>query len=65
VLFGLAHAGQGVKGVLATAAMGLLFGWLYVASGTLLLPMVLHALVDLRALAVAYLARSERGGVGG
>ena len=55
----------GLSTPLALAASSVLFGWLYVASGTLLLPMVLHALVDLRALAAAYLARGARGGVGG
>jgi membrane protease YdiL (CAAX protease family) len=58
-VFGLAHAGQGVRGVLATAMVGLLLGGLFLASGSLLLPILLHTLIDLRALAVAHLARRE------
>ncbi len=59
VVFGLAHAGQGVRGMLATAMVGLLLGGLFLASGSLLLPVLLHTLIDLRALAVAHLARRE------
>lgn len=58
-VFGLAHAGQGAKGMLLTGVVGLLLGGLFLASGSLLLPMVLHTLIDLRALAVAHLARRE------
>jgi uncharacterized protein len=47
-LFGLAHAYQGVTGVLATAFAGLFFCVLYVVTGSLLVPILLHALVDLR-----------------
>ena len=61
LLFGLAHAGQGPKGMLGTAVLGLFFGWLYLASGSLLLPMVLHTLVDLRALALARLRMGKAG----
>lgn len=58
-VFGVAHAGQGVRGMLATAVLGLLLGGLFLASGSLLLPILLHTLIDLRALAVAHLARRE------
>ena len=47
--FGWAHLYQGWTGVLATAVLGGLFAWLYWATGSLLLPMLLHVLVDLRA----------------
>jgi uncharacterized protein len=50
VAFGLGHAYQGVAGVVVTGLLGLAFAVLYVASGSLLLPIVLHALVDLRIL---------------
>ena len=48
LLFGLAHYYQGVPGVLVTSILGLFFCGLYVGSGTLLVPIVLHTLVDLR-----------------
>lgn len=57
--FGVAHAGQGAKGMLLTGVLGLLMGGLFLASGSLLLPILLHTLIDLRALAVAHLARRE------
>jgi membrane protease YdiL (CAAX protease family) len=47
--FGWAHLYQGWTGVLATAVLGGLFAWLYWATGSLLWPMLLHVLVDLRA----------------
>jgi membrane protease YdiL (CAAX protease family) len=59
VAFGVAHAGQGVRGMLLTGVLGLLLGGLYLASGSLLLPILLHTLIDLRALAAAHLARRE------
>ena len=48
VLFGLAHSYQGPLGVLSATLAGVLMCVLYVASGTLLVPMALHALIDLR-----------------
>lgn len=47
-LFGLCHLYQGPFGVLGAAAAGLILTALYIATGTLLAPIVLHALIDLR-----------------
>ncbi|RFU22605.1 CPBP family intramembrane glutamic endopeptidase [Geodermatophilus marinus] len=52
VAFGLAHAYQGVAGVVTTGVLGGVFAWLYVDTGSLLLPVLLHVLVDLRFLLV-------------
>lgn len=52
MVFGLAHAYQGVRGIFVTGAVGLLFGALYWASGSVWPGIVLHALMDLRVLAV-------------
>lgn len=49
-LFGLAHAYQGVSGVLGTAAIGVALGATYALTGSLLIPVVLHAAIDLRVL---------------
>lgn len=48
VLFGMCHVYQGVTGVVATTLAGALLCTLYVATGTLLVPIVLHSLIDLR-----------------
>jgi membrane protease YdiL (CAAX protease family) len=48
-LFGLAHTYQGMDGVVRTGLVGFGFALLYVATGSLLLPIVLHFLVDLMA----------------
>lgn len=50
VAFGLAHVYQGPAGVLATTMLGAVFAALALATQSLLLPVVLHTLVDLRAL---------------
>jgi uncharacterized protein len=50
--FGLAHAYQGVGGVLLTGTLGGVFAALYLGTGSLLLPVLLHAVVDLRFLLV-------------
>lgn len=46
--FGLAHAYQRTTGVILTALAGAFFCALYVATGSLLVPIVLHILVDAR-----------------
>lgn len=48
MLFGLVHYYQGLPGILVTGFLGLALCGLYVASGTLLVPIVVHALIDLR-----------------
>ena len=45
--FGLAHAYQGVTNIAKTALVGAAFAALFVLSGSLWLPMLLHALVDI------------------
>lgn len=53
VLFGIVHAYQGPKGILRTGFVGLLFAGLYVLTGSLWLPILLHALVDLMTIPIA------------
>ncbi|MGY1697938.1 MULTISPECIES: CPBP family intramembrane glutamic endopeptidase [unclassified Geodermatophilus] len=52
VAFGLAHAYQGLPGIVLTGALGAVFAALYLQTGSLLLPVLLHAAVDLRFLLV-------------
>lgn len=60
-LFGLAHTYQGIAGVLRTALVGAFFALLFVATGSLLLPIVLHVLVD-RVAGIETMARPAGGG---
>jgi membrane protease YdiL (CAAX protease family) len=46
VLFGLAHAYQGLASLPKLCAAGLLLSGLFLLSGSLWLPMVLHVIVD-------------------
>lgn len=50
VAFGLAHFYQGAGGVVVTSVLGAILTFLYIGTGTLLVPMVVHALIDLRIL---------------
>ena len=47
VIFGMGHLYQGFTGVLKTTAVGLVMALLAVFSGSLLMPIVLHAVIDL------------------
>jgi len=50
VLFGINHGYQGWRGIIATAVLALAFTALFFITGTLLIPIVVHALIDLRIL---------------
>jgi membrane protease YdiL (CAAX protease family) len=50
--FGLAHAYQGWAGVVTTGLLGAVMAALYLQTGSLLLPVLLHTAIDLRFLLV-------------
>lgn len=50
VLFGIGHVYQRLFGVLGTGVVGLAFGLLYFFTGSIFVPMIVHALFDLRLL---------------
>lgn len=50
LLFGLLHVYQGPLGVVFSIVLGALFVLLYVVTGSILVPIVVHALVDLRSM---------------
>lgn len=58
LIFGLCHIYQGVLAVLTTGAFGAAMAILYLFSGSLILPIIVHALLDLR---VLLLYRPDRG----
>src|SRR5665213_1588336 len=47
-MFGVAHAYQGRVGTVLTGVLGFVFSLFYIGTGSLLLSMILHALLDLR-----------------
>lgn len=59
VVFGLGHLYQGRIGVLMTGGAGALFTWLTLASGSLIPAILIHALIDLRILALRELPEPE------
>ena len=52
VIFGAPHLYQGVAGAISAAILGFIFSAILLMTGTLLVPMVLHALIDLRILLI-------------
>ena len=50
VVFGFAHMYQGAKGIVGTGLLGLVFSAIFIISGNLLLPMIIHFLIDVRVL---------------
>ena len=52
LVFGVGHGYQGLKGVVTTTLLGAIFGSLYYFTGSILLCMLLHFLVDVRILAL-------------
>ncbi|SDD62288.1 CAAX protease self-immunity [Sanguibacter gelidistatuariae] len=59
VLFGAAHWYQGRAGMLATGVAGAALTMLYLGTGSLLVPIILHTLMDLRALLLPAGARAQ------
>lgn len=47
--FGAAHFYQGVKGVIKTVLLGILFGFLYISTDSLFVCMAVHFLFDISA----------------
>lgn len=56
LVFGLAHLYQGVAGLVGTSLLGFLFCILFLGSGSLLLPIIMHTIGDLRVLFLLRLA---------
>ena len=56
VIFGMLHLYQGPLGILFATLLGLVFAALYVLTGSIVAPIVLHALVDLRSLVLIPIA---------
>lgn len=52
VMFGIGHLYQGALGAVQTAVLGFVFGAMFIVTGNLLLPMFVHAVLDLRVLAM-------------
>jgi len=60
--FGLMHVYQGWRGVLVTGLVGFALSALYLSSRSLLMPMLLHVLVDLRGLVAVPVSTGVGGG---
>ena len=54
LVFGIGHAYQGWGGIASTTVSGLIFGTLYVMSGSLLLPAVVHSAGNLQGVLILW-----------
>ncbi|HEX3541164.1 MAG TPA: CPBP family intramembrane glutamic endopeptidase, partial [Acidimicrobiales bacterium] len=63
--FGLGHLYQGARGVILTGLVGAYLAWLVLSTGSLLPAMVIHALLDLRILALPDLREPAPAATGG
>jgi membrane protease YdiL (CAAX protease family) len=52
LMFGFCHIYQGWVGIVGTGVLGAILMWMYVSTESLVLPMAIHALIDLRILAI-------------
>lgn len=52
LLFGALHVYQGVAGVVVTTVVGAVLMTFYLVSGTIIVPIIVHALIDLRSLVI-------------
>ena len=59
VFFGLGHWYQGKAGVVKTGVTGLIMGTVYLVTGSLLVPMILHAVVDIGGGHAAFVVLNE------
>jgi membrane protease YdiL (CAAX protease family) len=60
VIFGAGHAYQGWNGVAKTTIAGVLLGLVYIGTGSLVWPMILHALIDVQGGSVGYTLLRDR-----
>ncbi len=58
LVFGIAHLYQGIAGVVMTAVLGFALSMLYLWTGNLVAPMLLHTIIDLRVWVVLWLNRN-------
>lgn len=56
LLFGMLHAYQGPIGVVFSTILGAIFALLYLVTGSILVPIVLHVLIDLRSMVLIPIA---------
>lgn len=52
LLFGALHVYQGIAGVVGTTVVGAVLMTFYLVSGTIIVPIIVHALIDLRSLVI-------------
>lgn len=57
ILFGLSHFHQGMSGVVSATVIGFLLSYLFVVTGSLLVPIIVHVMYDMKVLLLSRIAR--------
>jgi membrane protease YdiL (CAAX protease family) len=60
-LFGIGHLYQGLAGVVKTGLVGMVLGWIYSLSGSIWIPMFIHAAADVLQGRMIYFATASGG----
>jgi len=60
IAFGLPHLYQGPINIIRTAAMGVLMALIYLATDSIIVPIILHILIDMYGGAMAYIVLKNR-----
>lgn len=60
IIFGLGHFHQGVNGIVNATVFGLVMSYLFVMTGSLLLPIIVHIVYDLKILILSRLSSVEQ-----
>lgn len=53
-IFGIAHFAQGVSGIVESLILGFLLGYIYLVTGSLVVPIIIHILYDAKILYVSW-----------
>jgi membrane protease YdiL (CAAX protease family) len=59
IVFGLGHFHQGANGVVSATIVGFLMSYMFIETGSLLLPMIVHAIYDMKILLLARIASTD------
>lgn len=60
LIFGLGHFHQGVNGIINATVFGMVMSYLFIMTGSLLLPIIIHIVYDLKILILSRLSTIEK-----
>ncbi|MBP1991395.1 CPBP family intramembrane glutamic endopeptidase [Paenibacillus eucommiae] len=61
IIFGLGHFMQGVSGMVSSSLFGLIMGYFYFTTGSLLVPILIHIAYDMKAIFITRVLQKHAG----